>query len=59
LGAIQRLGGLVGQQAAMIGYLDDFWLMTIITLASAPLVLLLRKAKTAPAKPDLAHAMGE
>ena len=26
---------------------------------SAPLVLLLRKAKTAPAKPDLAHAMGE
>jgi DHA2 family multidrug resistance protein len=59
LGAIQSLGGLVMQQAAMLGYLDDFWLMAIVTVASAPLVLLLRKPKAAPAKPDLAHAMGE
>ncbi len=58
-GAIQSLGGLVMQQAAMLGYLDDFWLMAIVTVASAPLVLLLRKPKGAPAKVDLAHAAGE
>jgi MFS transporter, DHA2 family, multidrug resistance protein len=57
--AIQSLGGLVQQQAAMIGYLDDFWLMASVTVASAPLVLLLRKPKDAPAKVDLAHAAGE
>jgi len=58
-GATQSLGGLVMQQAAMLGYLDDFWLMAIVTVASAPLVLLLRKPKGAPAKVDLAHAAGE
>ncbi len=57
--AIQSLGGLVTQQAAMIGYLDDFWLMAIVTIASAPLVLLLRRPKGQVAKPDLAHAAGE
>ena len=35
-GATQSLGGLVMQQAAMLGYLDDFWLMAIVTVASAP-----------------------
>jgi DHA2 family multidrug resistance protein len=57
--AIMSLGGLVTQQAAMIGYLDDFWLMAIVTVASAPLVLFLRKPKGPVAKPDLAHAAGE
>jgi DHA2 family multidrug resistance protein len=57
--AIMSLGGLVTQQAAMIGYLDDFWLMAIITVASAPLVLLLRKPGGPAPKPDLAHAAGE
>ena len=56
---IQSLSGLVTQQAAMIGYLDDFWLMTIVTVASAPLVLLLRKPKGPALKPDLAHAASE
>jgi DHA2 family multidrug resistance protein len=57
--AIQSLSGLVQQQAAMIGYLDDFWLMTIVTIVSAPLVLLLRKPRAVPVKVDMAHAMGE
>ncbi|MEQ1768304.1 MAG: MDR family MFS transporter [Devosia sp.] len=52
------LTGLVTQQAAMISYLDDFWLMAIITVASAPLVLLLRNPKQ-PAKVNVAEAMGE
>jgi MFS transporter, DHA2 family, multidrug resistance protein len=53
------LSGLVTQLAAMIGYFDDFWLMAIVTVASAPLVLLLRKPKGAAPKPDLAHAASE
>jgi MFS transporter, DHA2 family, multidrug resistance protein len=33
----------VNRQAAMIAYLNDFWLMAIVTAASVPLVLLLQK----------------
>ena len=57
--AIQSLGGLVQQQAAMLGYLDDFWMMAIVTLVSAPLVLLLRRPKASAGETDFAHAMGE
>lgn len=53
-----QLDGLVSQQSAMLAYLDDFWLMMLITLVSAPIVLLLRRPKAA-AKPDPAHAMAE
>jgi MFS transporter, DHA2 family, multidrug resistance protein len=35
--------GLVSQQAAMIGYVDNFFLMMILTLAVVPIVLLLRR----------------
>jgi len=33
----------VNRQAAMIAYLNDFWLMAIVTAISVPLVVLLRK----------------
>lgn len=56
--AVQSLGGLVMQQAAMIGYVDDFWLMAIVTVLSAPLVLLLRKP-AGPTRLDPAHAASE
>jgi DHA2 family multidrug resistance protein len=50
--------GLVNQQAAMIAYLDDFKLMTILTACAIPLVLLLKRPKGgAPVKAD-ADAMG-
>ena len=55
---VAQISGLVQQQAAMIAYLDDFWLMVLVTLASAPIVLLLRKPSSAQ-KPDPAHAMAE
>ena len=55
---IAQVSGLVQQQAAMIAYLDDFWLMVLVTLASAPIVLMLRRPKLA-VKPDPAHAMAE
>ena len=51
------LDGAVTQQAAMIAYIDDFWLMLFLTLAVTPLLLLIRPPRrtTAPA-PD-AHAV--
>jgi DHA2 family multidrug resistance protein len=36
------LDSSVTQQAAMIAYLDDFWLMLFLTLAVTPLLLLIR-----------------
>ena len=63
------IDGLVSQQAAILSYLDDFWLMTLLSLLAVPLILLLRGAKKAPAnaKPkteeekalERAHAMAE
>ncbi|MFN3862880.1 MAG: MDR family MFS transporter [Erythrobacter sp.] len=40
----------VNRQAAMIAYVDDFWAMMWITLAAAPLTLLMRR-NAAPAGP--------
>ncbi|MFN4019364.1 MAG: MDR family MFS transporter [Erythrobacter sp.] len=40
----------VNRQAAMIAYIDDFWAMMWITLAAAPLTLLMRR-NAAPAGP--------
>jgi DHA2 family multidrug resistance protein len=36
------LDRMVTQQAAMIAYIDDFWLMLFLTLAVTPLLLLIR-----------------
>jgi DHA2 family multidrug resistance protein len=63
------IDGLVSQQAAMLSYLDDFWLMMLMSLSAIPLILLLRSPKKPPvtAKPktdeekalERAHAMAE
>jgi DHA2 family multidrug resistance protein len=58
LTVLSQLSGLVQQQAAMIAYLDDFWMMAIITVISAPLVFLLRNPKSPP-KANMAEAMAE
>ncbi len=36
------LDSSVTQQAAMIAYIDDFWLMLILTVAVIPLLILIR-----------------
>ncbi|MDH4553942.1 DHA2 family efflux MFS transporter permease subunit [Pseudomonas sp. BN417] len=46
----------VTRQAAILAYLQDFRLMMFVTLASLPLLLLLRKPPTASATPDT-HAV--
>jgi DHA2 family multidrug resistance protein len=43
---------IVNQQAAMIAYLNDFKLLMILTLATTPLVLIIRAAGGAPPKPE-------
>ncbi|WP_086617285.1 DHA2 family efflux MFS transporter permease subunit [Erythrobacter tepidarius] len=49
-GAMALIDAKVNRQAAMIAYVDDFWLMMWITLAAAPLALLMRR-NAAPAGP--------
>ncbi len=67
---VSIINGLVGQQAAMISYLDDFVLMMWLSLAAVPIALLMRssKPKTGPVAPrktskeiglERAHAMAE
>jgi DHA2 family multidrug resistance protein len=47
------LNGEITRQASMIAYVDDYWLMMILTLAVIPLLLLVQKPKTgAPAPID-------
>jgi MFS transporter, DHA2 family, multidrug resistance protein len=50
------LDGAVTQQAAMIAYIDDFWLMLILTVAVMPLLLLIKPPARA-AIPDEATAV--
>jgi len=42
LGGAAFLDGSVAQQAAMIAYIDDFWLMLFLTVGVMPLLLLIR-----------------
>ena len=42
--ALRMIDGEVNRQAAMIAYINDFWLMAWLTLGAAPLVVFMRKA---------------
>jgi MFS transporter, DHA2 family, multidrug resistance protein len=60
------VNGMVTQQAAMLSYLDDFWLMLMLSLAVIPLILLMRGPKSpdreltdAEKALERAHAMGD
>ncbi|HPD92186.1 MAG: DHA2 family efflux MFS transporter permease subunit [Rhodobacter sp.] len=44
---VRILDGLVSQQAAMLAYLDNFFLMLLLTLAAVPIVFFLRSPKAA------------
>jgi DHA2 family multidrug resistance protein len=45
------LNGEITRQASMIAYVDDYWLMMILTIAVIPLLLLVRKPKLAAPVP--------
>jgi DHA2 family multidrug resistance protein len=55
--AISQLDGLVNLQAAMVAYIDDFYLMMWVTLAAVPLALILKKPeKSAARSAPVVHA---
>jgi len=53
---LQMIDGLIARQAAMIAYIDDFWIMTIVTLCMLPLLLLLKPSKSGGPAPAAAMA---
>jgi len=56
-GGAALLDSSVTQQAAMIAYIDDFWLMLFLTLAVTPLLLLIRPPGRNDAPDADAHAV--
>jgi DHA2 family multidrug resistance protein len=38
---------MITNQAVMIAYIDDFWLIMVMTLATIPFLLLIKDAKPA------------
>jgi DHA2 family multidrug resistance protein len=43
---------LVTRQAAMVAYIDDFYLMMWLSLASVPLVLIMRRSRAPTGKAE-------
>jgi DHA2 family multidrug resistance protein len=59
LANLATLDGLVTQQAAMMAYSNDFLLLTFVSLAAFPLLVLIRSSKAKAAAPTgtRAHAV--
>jgi DHA2 family multidrug resistance protein len=49
--ALVMIDNEINRQALMIAYIDDFWLMMIMSLGITPLLLLLRKSKVSGEEP--------
>jgi DHA2 family multidrug resistance protein len=59
---VAALNAEVTRQAAMVAYVDDFWILMVLCLVSIPLLLLLRDAspvRTAPSAPLTATAVAD
>jgi len=52
--ALETLNAEISRQAAMVALIDVFRLMLVLTIAIAPLLLLMRKPKTGPAPMEVA-----
>ena len=52
--ALAMVNAEINRQAAMVAYIDDFWLMMWVTLLSVPLVLLLRPPRAGAPKASAA-----
>ena len=46
----------VNRQALMIAYIDDFWLMMIVTLAAVPLLAMMRNPRRLSVEPPAIEA---
>jgi DHA2 family multidrug resistance protein len=47
-GGLLALNGMITNQSAMIGYLDDFKLMMVLTIVTIPFLFMIRNVKPAP-----------
>ena len=47
LPGLMGLNGIISNQAAMIAYIDDFWLMMVLTIGTIPLLFLIKKVRPA------------
>ena len=43
---LAALNAMITRQASMIAYIDNFWMVMLLTLATAPFILLLRRGRT-------------
>jgi MFS transporter, DHA2 family, multidrug resistance protein len=50
-GALLAIDGMINRQAAMVAYIDGFWMLTIIVACFVPLVLLMQPPKPGAALP--------
>jgi DHA2 family multidrug resistance protein len=48
--SLLALNGMITNQSAMIGYIDDFKLMMVLTIATIPFLLMIRNVKPAPGR---------
>ncbi|MFL6656744.1 MAG: DHA2 family efflux MFS transporter permease subunit [Massilia sp.] len=55
LDGIVALNAEITRQASMVAYVDDYWLMMILTLLAIPLLVLMRTSRSAAAAPAAAH----
>ncbi len=44
---VARMNGEITRQASMVGYIDVFWFLFILTIAAIPMLLLMRKPRSA------------
>jgi DHA2 family multidrug resistance protein len=51
--AVAALNGQITRQAGMVSYVDAFWGLFIVTLAMAPMIVLMRPARRKPDDEDL------
>jgi DHA2 family multidrug resistance protein len=51
--SLSAINGEITRQASAIAFLNDFWLMMILTVAAIPLLLLFRKPRAAAAAPSV------
>ena len=51
--SVASLNAQITRQAAMVSYVDAFWGLFIVTLAMAPMIILMRPARRKPDDEDL------
>lgn len=54
--AVAGMNAEITRQAAMVSYVDAFWLLAVITFAAIPMLLLLRRRRRVPAVDVAVHA---